>query len=43
MEGLTYAVFRTLHHELFPGACEYFTPFIAPTGRAASKRNISKS
>lgn len=30
MEGITYAAFRSLHHELFPGAEEYFTPFLAP-------------
>jgi tRNA-dihydrouridine synthase len=42
MEGITYAAFRTLHHELFPGACEYFTPFIAPDRRGSFKKKYLK-
>jgi len=38
MEGITYAAFRTLHHELFPGADEYFTPFIAPDREGCFKK-----
>ena len=30
MEGITFAVYRRLHHRFFPGAAEYYTPFIAP-------------
>jgi len=30
MEGITYATFRKVHHELFPGTDAYYTPFIAP-------------
>jgi len=30
MEGVTYAAFRRLHAEMFPGADVYYAPFIAP-------------
>lgn len=30
MEGITYGMFRKLHHQMFPGTSEYYTPFIAP-------------
>ena len=30
MEGITLSRFRQIHHELFPGVSEYYTPFIAP-------------
>jgi len=30
MEGVTGAAYRRLHHELFPGADVYYSPFIAP-------------
>ncbi len=30
MEGITLAHFRRIHHEMFPGVSEYYTPFIAP-------------
>ena len=30
MEGVTGAVFRRVHHEMFPGVDRYFAPFIAP-------------
>ena len=42
MEGLTYAAFRTLHHELCPGASEYFTPFIAPDREGSFKKKYLK-
>ena len=42
MEGLTYAAFRTLHYELFPGASEYFTPFIAPDREGSFKKKYLK-
>ena len=31
MEGLTYSVFRRLHHTYFPGVDRYYMPFISPT------------
>ncbi|MBO5567774.1 MAG: tRNA-dihydrouridine synthase, partial [Clostridia bacterium] len=30
MEGITLSRFRQIHHEMFPGVSEYYTPFIAP-------------
>ena len=30
MEGITFSRFRQIHHEMFPGVSEYYTPFIAP-------------
>ena len=30
MEGITLSRFRQIHHEMFPGVTEYYTPFIAP-------------
>ena len=30
MEGVTYAEFRRVHRERFPGIAEYYTPFLAP-------------
>ena len=30
MEGVTYAAYRRLHAEMFPGAGVYYAPFIAP-------------
>ena len=30
MEGITLSRFRRIHHEMFPGVSEYYTPFIAP-------------
>ena len=42
MEGITYSAFRTLHHELFPQAAEYFTPFIAPDSRGSFKPRYLK-
>ena len=30
MEGITYAIYRKLHREHFPGAERYYAPFIAP-------------
>lgn len=44
MEGLTGSLFRKIHHELFPGADRYYTPFISPTAErvftAREKREI---
>ena len=31
LEGITTWVFRSLHHEMFPGVSAYYTPFFAPT------------
>lgn len=31
LEGITTWVYRSLHHELFPGVSAYYTPFFAPT------------
>ncbi len=31
MEGVTGAVYRRTHHEIFPGVDKYFMPFITPT------------
>ncbi len=31
MEGITDAVYRRVHHELFPGVDKYFMPFISPS------------
>jgi len=31
MEGITTAVYRRLHHEMFPGVDRYYTPFLSPT------------
>jgi len=31
LEGITGWVFRSLHHEMFPGVSAYYTPFFAPT------------
>lgn len=42
MEGITYAGFRTFHHACFPGASEYFTPFIAPDSRGSFKKKYLK-
>ena len=42
MEGVTYAAFRTLHSAFFPGASEYFTPFIAPDSRGSFKKKYLK-
>ena len=42
MEGITYAAFRTFHQKFFPGASEYFTPFIAPDKSGAIKKKYLK-
>ena len=42
MEGITYAAFRSFHHDFFPGASEYFTPFIAPDSRGSFKQKYLK-
>ena len=30
MEGITYAKYRSIHAQMFPGAASYYAPFIAP-------------
>lgn len=30
MEGITGYIYRNVHHDLFPGADKYFTPFLSP-------------
>ena len=42
MEGITFAGFRKLHHELFGGAAEYYTPFIAPDSNGSFKHRYLK-
>lgn len=37
LEGITYRQYRELHHRLFPGAEEYYTPFIAPDSKGSFK------
>ena len=37
MEGITLAQYRKLHHKMFPGTAEYYTPFIAPDSRGSFK------
>ncbi len=37
MEGITLSRFRQIHHEMFPGASEYYTPFIAPDSNGGFK------
>lgn len=31
MEGITDSIYRRLHHQYFPGADRYYTPFFSPT------------
>ena len=44
MEGITYAAYRRLHAEMFPGADRYCAPFIAPDSagnfKAGSLRDV---
>ena len=37
MEGITFALFRQIHHMMFPGITEYYTPFIAPDSEGSFK------
>ena len=37
MEGITLSRFRQIHHEMFPGVSEYYTPFIAPDSNGGFK------
>ncbi len=37
MEGITLSRFRQIHHEMFPGVKEYYTPFIAPDSNGGFK------
>ena len=30
MEGITGYIYRSVHHEFFPGMEKYFTPFLSP-------------
>ena len=34
LEGVTDAIFRRVHHGMFPGVDKYFIPFISQIGRA---------
>lgn len=31
LEGVTTSIYRSIHHNLFPGADRYYTPFFSPT------------
>ena len=42
MEGITFAQFRALHHGMFPGADEYYTPFIAPDSKGSFRPKYLK-
>ena len=42
MEGITFASFRALHHRMFPGVTEYYTPFIAPDTTGSFKPKYLK-
>ena len=42
MEGITYSLYRSLHRRMFPGAAEYYTPFIAPDTRGSFKPKYLK-
>ena len=35
MEGITLFRYRMIHHRMFPGAAEYYTPFIAPDSKGS--------
>lgn len=37
MEGITYSAYRRVHNRLFPGAAEYYTPFISPDSKGSFK------
>ena len=37
MEGITFSLYRSLHHRMFPGVSEYYTPFIAPDAKGSFK------
>ena len=37
MEGVTYAIYRKLHHAFFSGVTAYYTPFIAPDSNGSFK------
>lgn len=37
MEGVTYSAYRRVHNRLFPGAAEYYTPFISPDSKGSFK------
>ena len=42
MEGITYSAYRSIHRSFFPGASEYFTPFIAPDSKGSFKKKYLK-
>lgn len=42
MEGITFALYRQLHREYFPGIAEYYTPFIAPDSTGSFKPKYLK-
>ena len=37
MEGITFSLYRSVHHKMFPGVSEYYTPFIAPDAKGSFK------
>ena len=37
LEGITFPVFRKVHYEMFPGAAEYYSPFLAPDSEGSFK------
>ena len=42
MEGITFSTYRRIHHEMFPGMQEYYTPFIAPDKAGTFKPKFLK-
>lgn len=44
LEGITTYVYRNIHHEMFPGIDQYYTPFVSPTSdhdfRSREKRDV---
>lgn len=42
MEGITFSTYRRIHHEMFPGLQEYYTPFIAPDKAGTFKPKFLK-
>ena len=42
MEGITFALYRQIHHRMFPGTEEYYTPFIAPDSEGSFKPKYLK-
>ncbi len=42
MEGITFSVFRRIHHAMFPGISEYYTPFLGPDKTGSFKPKYLK-